>query len=617
LNRVKPSLRRRTAPRAPSAISADPSDTAIDLLRYAAREWAHEAATFHRTPAGTWIATTWSTLWHEVQRAASAFSELGLRRGDRLGILSHTCREWQVAELGSNLLGAAVVGIEPHASNEQIGRVLEHAGVSALVVDRRDILSKIREDLRSRFTFTLLLQDEPLASDGCRSWGQVVADRLSVVESSPAIPSPDDAAMVIYTSGTTGAPKGIEYTNRDLMTACRAMLDEFHDFGRSRLVCWLPMAALFQRMMNILALATGSVTYFVEDPREIMTRLPEIRPTVFTSVPRFYEKLHDGIHDRLRGLKGAQKWLCDAALRAGEEWGRDLRSGKRPSIGLRLRYRALDRLVLRRIRSAMGGEVQWMISGSAAAPVWLLEFFQSIGLLILEAYGISENPVPLAANRSDAYRFGSVGRPFRINQLKLAADGEVLVKGPAQFRGYVREGMPADRMAADGYYRTGDYGRLDSDGFLYLTGRGTEIIKTSGGRRISSAAVEGVYRQSRYVDQIVVIGNDRPYLAALVTLTTGSPAADAELGAVLRDTIAQDLAELGRQLARHEQVRAIGILGAPLSVESGELTGSLKLRRDRIEARHASLIDKLYSGRGPGAPGESDRPAVILEDTPG
>jgi long-chain acyl-CoA synthetase len=255
----------------------------------------------------------------------------------------------------------------------------------------------------------------------------------------------------------------------------------------------------------------------------------------------------------------------------------------------------------------MGGEIKWMLSGSAAAPVWLLEFFHSIGLLVLEAYGITENPVPIAVNRPDAFRFGSVGRPFAMNQLRFDEHNEVLVKGPALFGGYLGEGPPKDRYTSDGYYRTGDYGRLDEDGFLFLTGRVAEIIKTSTGRRISPAAIEGVYRQSRYIDQIMVVGNNRPHLVALIVLnavatpagqvpanTQTLPGAD---GATSRDRvelIEKELNSLGQRVARHERIHAFTVLSAPFSVENGELTPTLKFRRDRIEARYADAIDNMY-----------------------
>src|SRR5687768_3262598 len=196
-----------------------------------------------------------------------------------------------------------------------------------------------------------------------------------------------------------------------------------------------------------------------------MSRVAEVRPTAFASVPRFYEKLHDGIQERLAAQTGVRKRLIQAALAAGTEWSQRVRNGVRPTWALRVRHAVMDHLVLRKLRAVMGGEIKWMITGSAATPVWLLEFFHSLGILVLEAYGVTENPVPVAANRSNAYRFGSVGRPFGLNEVRIADDSEVLVKGPAMFREYRGEGTPLERFTADGYYRTGDYGRFDEDGF--------------------------------------------------------------------------------------------------------------------------------------------------------
>jgi long-chain acyl-CoA synthetase len=538
-------------------------------------------------------------LWQEVNRAAALFGGYGLAQGERLAIHARTCREWQVAELGANLAGAAVVGIDRQASDEQVAWTLEHGPVTGLLVEQSSSLARIPSNIRGRLRFVLRLDTllETLAA---------VGDDGASVKPSPA---PDMPAMLIYTSGTTGPPKGIEYTHAQLMTACWTILDGFPHFEHGRFVCWLPMSALFQRMMNLTAIASGSVTYFVEDPREIVSRLPEIRPTVFTSVPRFYEKVHDGIQEQLARHTGTRRRLIQAALAAGTEWS--LKGGTRPDWTLRLRHRIFDRLVLRRLRDVMGGKICWMISGSAATPIWVLEFFQRIGLVVLEAYGVTENPIPIAANRPDTYRFGSVGKPFSMNDVRIAEDGEVLVKGPTLFRGYVGERDPREHFTTDGYYRTGDYGHFDSDGFLYLRGRASEIIKTSTGRRVSPSTIEGVYRQSRYVDQIVIVGNNRPFLAALIAVN--QPAVRAALDRLslpippgdglqssshVTDLIDRDLAALGRKLARHERIRAFTVLSKPLSTETGELTVTLKLRRERIEALHTDAIDKMYDRHG-------------------
>jgi long-chain acyl-CoA synthetase len=587
--------------------------TSIGLVSARASDEPHGIATFHRLPSGEWASTTWLALWEEVRHTAAAFAALGLQRGDKLAIISHTCREWQLAELAAALTGAVVVGVDAHAASEQVRSTLKQAQPAALVIDTPENLAKIDADVQRGLKFALVLDDGAvqMTSGNTHSW-RIAMSRADTLPAEPSwTPGPDEPATLIYTSGTTGTPKGIEYAHGQVMAACWAMVDEFPEFEGARVVCWLPMSALFQRMTNLVACANRSITYFVEDPRQIVARLAEIKPTVFTSVPRFYEKVHDGIQEQLFAQAGIRKDLIQAALAAGAEWARLIRAGQRPGVGLRLRHAVLDRLVLRRLRAVMGGEMQWMISGSAAAPVWLLEFFHSIGLPMLEAYGITENPIPIAANRASAYRFGSVGKPFPENLVRLAEDREVLVKGNAMFHHYFGEERIPDRFTADGYYRTGDYGRFDAEGFLYLTGRSAEMIKTSTGRRVAPVAIEGVYRRSRYVDQIVVVGNDRPHLAALVSVNASavgaalaqgsrSPAAESDIvsSAAMLNLIHQDFDRLGSALARHEQIHAIAILPAPFSIENGELTSSLKPRRDRIEARYSETIDALYAGKG-------------------
>src|SRR3954470_17785753 len=589
----------------PAVADADRTAVATDCLRFAAGESPNEIATRHRHSSGQWLPTTRLELWERVRRAAEAMRTLGLERGDRLAVFARTCREWQIAEHAGGLAGAVIVGVDPGATSEQIDWLFRHANVSSLVVDTPERLSKVPAALRSGLKFVLLIEPGATGSQDAnvRSWEDVLVGATPLPTHHPTV-DPDDPAMLIYTSGTTGHPKAIEYSHRQLAIACEAMLDEFPDLREwNRFACWLPMSALFQRMINHVALASRSSTFFVENPREIMARIGEIRPTVFFSVPRFYEQLHDGMRAQLAKGSPLIRRVAATALATGTKWARCAREGTKPGWWLRLRHRLADRLVLRRLRAAMGGEIKWMITGSAAAPSWLLEFYQSIGLLLLEAYGVTENPVPIAANHPDAYRFGSVGKPFAMNQLRITDDGEIQVKGPAVFRGYRGDAQAVERFTPDGYYRTGDLGRLDADGFLYLTGRIAELIKTSAGRRISPAAIEAVYKESRYIDQMVVCRDNQPYLVGLVSIN--APAVGSALGladasswqsssdAVMR-LIQDELQSFGVRLARHEQVRDVRILPESLSVERGELTPTLKLRRDRIQALHGSLINSMY-----------------------
>jgi long-chain acyl-CoA synthetase len=437
------------------------------------------------------------------------------------------------------------------------------------------------------------------------------------------LPGPDDLATLVYTSGTTGSPKGIAYTHRQLLLACGAVLEEFRLEGPNRVLCWLPMAPLFQRMMNLVAFASATTTYFVEDPRQVMESLREVKPTLFVGVPRFYEKLHDGIRARLAEAPAWRRRLVAAAMAARAPQAHARHPQARLSHRQRVKHAILDRLVLRRIRQVVGGEMKWMISGSAPMSPGALEFFDRLGLLILEAYGLSEDAVPIAANRPWDHRLGSVGKPFALNDIRVARDGELLVRGPGVFLGYHREGRPEERFTVDGYYPTGDYARLDDDGFLYLIGRKTEMIKTSTGRRISPSTLEAVYRQSPFIDDIVIVGDRRPHLAALVSVNrqalegearrSGLSLPDAPGLATLpfvRDLVRRQLDATGRDLAAYEQIGSFAILAEPLSVANGDLTTTLKPRRDAIAHRYRSVIEELYR-QAPGSDAVASRPHAV------
>jgi long-chain acyl-CoA synthetase len=567
-------------------------------------------ASLRRVPGQGWIPLTRGGLWQRVRRLAGAFHALGLRRGSRLAVLAHTCQEWQIVELAGLAAGGVVVGVDTQAPAEQAAWVMDDSGACGLVVDTAESLSRLPARVLDGLKFIVLLDgdDRPVPRANLLRWNDIASATASVDVSALEGPGPDDLATHLYTSGTTGRPKAIAYTHAQLMVACQAILQELPDFRPSDdLICWLPMAQLFQRMMNLVSSAAGVRIWFLEDPRNILECLREVRPTLFLAVPRFYEKLYEGFQERLTRGPAWKRRLAHTALATGAEWSRCARAGVRPSWALHTRHAVLDRLVLKRMREVMGGRIRWTITGSAPTAAALLEFFHSLGILVLEAYGLSENTIPIAANRPTAYRFGSVGRPFAMNDLRLAEDGELLVKGPGLFRGYHESGGAADAFTSDGYYRTGDCGRLDEDGFLFLVGRKSAIIKTSTGHRVAPEQVEAVYSESPYIDQIVVLGNDRKYLAALIVVNVSAvqklreqsgesmpPQSELPRDPFVADLIRHELSAYGHRLARHARVGAFAILEEPLSVANGEVTTKLTPRRAQIEARHQALIEGLY-----------------------
>jgi long-chain acyl-CoA synthetase len=340
--------------------------------------------------------------------------------------------------------------------------------------------------------------------------------------------------------------------------------------------------------MNLCAMALGATTYLVSNPLEILKHMPSIEPDVFIGVPRFYEKLFAGIEASIAAKPPMARAVARMALDAGRRYCECVRAHRQPSTLLRVQHALAERLVLSRIRRIMGTRVRYMISGSAPMQERVLAFFHSIGLLILEAYGLSENIVPMAMNTPEAYRFGTVGKPLAVNQLRFDAGGEVLVRGPGVFAGYRQAEDSRDRFTEDGYFRTGDFAELDADGFLRLTGRKSDLIKTSAGRRIAPAGIESVLLQAPGIDQVVVVGAGRKCLIALLTLEPGQRE-QATLASLKRD-----VAPLLDKIASAERPAGFLALRAPFTIEGGELTANLKLRRAEIERKYAAAIDRLY-----------------------
>jgi long-chain acyl-CoA synthetase len=412
---------------------------------------------------------------------------------------------------------------------------------------------------------------------------------------------------MIFTSGTTGRPKAIEYTHAQLMIACQAIHDTI---PRVRVgdptLCWLPMAHLFQRMMNLVAIAQGATIYFVEDPRNVARCAAEVHPTALIGVPRFYEKLHAAIEQRILGMPAGGQRLVRAAFDAAKRVRQSAGQGRGIGRIARFKHRLLDRLVLARIRASLGTRIQFMVTGSAPISQPHLEFFADLGWMLLEAYGISENAIPMAANRPGNVRFGSVGIPLQQNEIRIAEDGEILVRGPGLFNGYWGEPRDDELFTHDGYFRTGDIGCLDDDGYLYLKGRKSEMLKTSTGRKIFPASVEAVYQEHPLIDRMVVFGQSRPYLVGLVEVNEQELRRELSLGnstagiaALVNDprvldSVGAAVEKQGEQLAPYQRVAQFTLIPRRLEVARGELTPNLKLRRDIVVTMFAHEIDHMY-----------------------
>lgn len=550
-----------------------------------------------------WHFTTWSEHAHRVRLLARALAYQGLARGDRVLILAPTSLAWERVQMAVFGCGAVAVGVDPRTADAHLEQIVRRVAPAALVVGEAGLLDRLPTEVVTTAKFRLSL------THGGRREGVLTLDALpQAVDLGPdpwGCAQPDDPALVVFTSGTTGDPRGIAYSHRQVCLACESLLATFPQLAPGdRFACWLPLANLFQRMVNFFAIARGATTYFVADPRQLMALLPAIRPHMLIGVPRFYEKLHAGIEARIAAA-GPLKPLLRLALRVGEAQAAARRRGERPGLAIGLGHALFDPLILARFRRALGGELRFLISGSAPMPVWLLERLHGLGLTVLEAYGTSEDIIPIAANRLDAYRFGAVGRPLPGNEVRLSADGEVEVRGPGVFAGYLDE-PDRDMFTADGFLRTGDEGRFDDDGFLVLTGRRSEIFKTSTGRRIAPAGIEQRLLTLPWVEHALVTGAGRKFVVALLAVNPAALAQWAQargLPDVLDDPPAPVLAAALWQavqaatdeLPPHERPAGCVLLPRPFSVEAGELTTNLKLRRRVVHERYAPCLERLHA----------------------
>lgn len=553
--------------------------TIVGLLRQRADADPSGAACRVREAPRKWRSITWADRMADVEAFAQTLIAVGIGHGDCVAIVGRTDHQWQLAEWGTLLAGGVVVGVDPTAPDDQVRHMMNVCQPRAVCALNAEAAEELDVVATSNCRIRLLLTDDDGPEDWIfwRSATPATQDHRHL----PAV-SPDDTATFVFTSGASGAPKAIAYTHGQLMTACRAIGRALPLTKRNEpVVCWLPMSHLFQRMVNLHAVDVGGVPWFVDDPKQLGPCLPEIKPKALCCVPRLLEKLLAGIVASCDQLPGPAQAAFERIIRGDRcKW---LTPGA-----------VVEHLLLRRLHKLTGGRLRYFITGSAPLPPHVGETLERLGWEVLEAYGLSENVVPMSANQPGDARLGSVGKPLPENDIRLAHDGEILVRGPGVFHGYVGDhDTPLDE---EGFYSTGDLGRFDEDGYLYLVGRKSHMIKTSTGHKVHPLHVESVYQRHPLLDQVFVFGEGRPYLVALVLPCESEvrrQGLDGDTEAV-EAAVRQALHAQGATLPAHSRIVDAAILDVPLSVERGELTPSLKVRRGAVAERYASTIGRLY-----------------------
>ena len=528
-----------------------------------------------------WREVSWEEAARRVDALERAMLAHGVRRGDAVAVLARTRLEWILLDWAIMSIGAVVVGLYPTNTASECAYILGHSeAVLAFVEDdaQREKLDSIRDSLPALREI-------------------VGFDDLAEFERSAGTDEPepvgeDDVATLIYTSGTTGPPKGCMLTHKNLVTAALGVNDDLEDETDTALL-FLPLAHSFARIVHHSAAWLGSTVALVADVARVQEALIRTRPTILPAVPRVYEKIHANALGEIERSSSVKRAIGRWALDVGSRTSKFERTGESLPASLRIQGRLADALVFSKVRARLGGRLRIGISGAAPLGVDVLEFFHSLNMLVVEGYGLTETSSSLAVNEPDDYRFGTVGRAVDGCEVKLDSDGEILVRSDSVFAGYFKEPeATAAVFTEDGWFRTGDVGEIDEDGFIKITDRKKDLIITAGGKNIAPQNLENALKASRFVSQAVVVGDRRPYVTALITLDW------AEVSATGRkaDELVQELVDgVNRDRVRVEQIKRFAILPRDFSQEEGELTPTLKLRRRVVHDHFSEEIERLYA----------------------
>jgi long-chain acyl-CoA synthetase len=557
--------------------------TAPALWRYALAQGRTTPAYLAEEPEG-WRSVTWDEAGERVEALAHGLLARGVGPGDKVAILSRTNVEWVLLDWAIMSIGAVVVGLYPTTAAAEVGYILGHAEAVLGFVEDEQQLAKVdaaRTEAPNLRDVLLLSQLPGLEDEGRANVAAVLPE-----------PDEDDLATLIYTSGTTGPPKGVMLTHRNLVTAAtrnERPLMRADDV----VVLFLPLAHCYGRLVAQAGAFFGYTVAFCADANRLGEALERVRPTILPAVPRVYEKIHGAVLGEIERAGGLKQRIGTWAIRIGAEVSRRERAGSSLTPALRAKRRLADRLVFSKARARLGGRLRFGGSGAAPLSLDVLEFFHALGVLIVEGYGLTESAASATANHPDEYRFGTVGPPVEGCEIKLDEDGEILLRSDTIFAGYYKDAAATEAaLTEDGWLRTGDVGELDDAGFLKITDRKKDILITAGGKNVAPQNLENALKTSRFVSQAIVIGDRRPYVTALITLDAAEVAAS---GGDPEELVQELVDAVNRNHTRVEQIKRFRILPRDLSIEEGELTPTLKLRRRVVQDHFAGEIDALYS----------------------
>ncbi|HEV2708181.1 MAG TPA: long-chain fatty acid--CoA ligase [Pyrinomonadaceae bacterium] len=590
--------------------------TLVEMFEMAASRFARPDMLNYKRD-GEWRAVSSAEFLERARAVALGLHTLGIGRGERVALLSESSPAWTLADAGCLLSGVVDVPIYPTQAPPQVCYILTDSGARVLFIQHRAAFERVASSIADcpALTSIVFLEGETTGAANMLTLAELEARGRALDAERPELKhelaravEPEDLATIIYTSGTTGEPKGVMLTHSNFVSN---MVDTSERLAFSRedtVLSVLPLSHVFERNAMYMYIHHGACVYYAESLERIGDNLREVRPTVMVAVPRLYEKVYARIKERAAAGGRMKKAILDWAVEVGKRWARLTVEHKRVPAWLALQHKLASRLVFAKWREGVGGRIRLLVSGGAALPEEIGYIFLGAGLPIVQGYGLTETSPVITACRIEENRIGTVGRPIRNVEVRIAADGEIEVRGPNIMRGYYNKPEATREVFTDdGWFKTGDVGTLDADGFLRITDRKKELFKTSGGKYIAPQPIEQRIKASRFVNQVVLIGNGRKFPAALIVpdweqlrsyaqlkgLDLKTPAEFCRHPRII-DLIQRQVDALTADLSQYERVKKVALIEHELTIEGGELTPTLKVKRRVVDEKYRQVIDRMY-----------------------
>ncbi len=595
-------------------------NTIPQLFKYLTEEYSKETNSYvlkHKVD-DKYVGISYDQLREETELLAFGLAFLGVKKDDKVAIISENRPEWVYGDFAILGLGAIDVPLYPSLTSDSVEFILNNSESKGIIVSNKfqlNKLLKIRDKCRS-LKFIIILNAKDYDSnikdlytfkDAQELGRKYKKENENLFKETLELTKPNDVCTIIYTSGTTGVPKGVVLTHYNILSNVQAALESFPIDKNDVFLSFLPLCHIFERMAGYYtAFSCGGTICYAESIETVAQNMIEVKPTIMTTVPRLFERIYSKIIKNVESQPEKKQKIFYWAIEVGREYAKAKKT-KNISLTLSVKHKLADKLVFKKLREKTGGNLRFFISGGAALPRELGEFFAAVGLLIIEGYGLTESSPVIAANRLDAYKFGTVGTAMPGVQIKIAEDGEILAKGPNIMQGYYKNKKETEATIKDGWLYTGDIGVFDQDGFLVITDRKKHLFKTSAGKYIAPTPIENIFLASKYIDQFVLIGDRRMFLTALIVPDFEALKEYADSHNIKYSTVEEltkdeeiykllekDMDQFQKKLANFERVRKFVMLDRPFTIESGEITPSMKVKRKFIEERYEDLIEQMY-----------------------